>query len=84
MQLKPIMRKKLLAIKNDIEIIDPKNEFFRKKFYENEQMTIYNKLKGSLDKKYRNIREINKINATSLINKDNSKKGEKVFITEKK
>ena len=84
MQLKPIMRKKLLAIKNDIEIIDPKNEFFRKKFYENEQMTIYNKLKGSLDKKYRNIREINKINTTSLINKDNSKKGEKVFITEKK
>ena len=85
-QLQPIMRKKLLAIKNDIQILDPKNELFRKKFYENEEMTIFNKLKSTLDKDYRYIREIHKINTNtnSSNNKDNNGKGEKVFITEKK
>ena len=85
-QLKPIIRKRLLAIKNDIQILDPKNELFKKKFYENEEMTIFNKLKGTLDNDYRYIREVhkNKIYTISSINNDNSKKGEKVFITEKK
>ena len=81
-KLKPSIKQKLLALKNDIQIIDHKSELFYKHFFENEKMTIYNKLKGSLNQEYR--RNINRSDADSLhfINKD--KKGENLFITEKK
>ena len=41
------MRKKILSLKNHINMINHKNKLFKRSFYENEQMSIYNKLKDS-------------------------------------
>ena len=81
-KLKPSIKQKLLALKNDIQIIDHKSELFNKHFFENEKMTIYNKLKGSLNQGYR--RNIDRSNADSSHLNNNDKKGENLFITEKK
>ena len=81
-KLKPSIKQKLLALKNDIQIIDHKSELFNKHFFENEKMTIYNKLKGSLNQGYR--RNNDRSNADSSHLNNNDKKGENLFITEKK
>ena len=46
------MRKKILSLKNDINIISHRSELFKKQFYENKQMDIYHKLKESSNKLY--------------------------------
>ena len=79
-ELKPFMRRKILALKNDIQIIDYKNELFNKKFFEDKRMTIYNKLKGTLEKI--NMKIYRRKERESIINTD--KKGDNVFITAKK
>ena len=79
-ELKPFMRRKILALKNDIQIIDYKNELFNKKFFEDKRMTIYNKLKGTLEKI--NIKIYRRKERESII--DTDKKGDNVFITAKK
>ena len=81
-KVEPFMKRKLLALKNDINIIDHNNELFKKNFLENDKMTIYNQLKGSLGKI--NIKILRKRNNESPSHKDESKKGENVFITSKK
>ena len=79
-ELKPFMRRKILALKNDIQIIDYKNELFNKKFFEDKRMTIYNKLRGTLEKI--NMKIYRRKERESIINTD--KKGDNVFITAKK
>ena len=80
-EIKPFMRRKILSLKNDIQLINHNNELFNKNFFENKRMTIYNKLKGSLDKINMKIYTKKEIDTS----KNNSgKKGENVFITEKK
>ena len=81
-ELKPSIKQKLLALKNDIQIINHNSELFHKNFYENKKMTIFNKLRGSVEKGYN--RDINKSEADSSHIINNMKKGENVFITEKK
>ena len=51
-ELKPSIKQKLLALKNDIQIINHNSELFHKNFYENKKMTIFNKLRGSVEKGY--------------------------------
>ena len=46
-KIQPFMRKKILSLKNDINIISHRSELFKKQFYENKQMDIYHKLKES-------------------------------------
>ena len=79
-ELKPFMRRKILALKNDIQIIDYKNELFNKKFFEDKRMTIYNKLRGTLEKI--NMKIYRRKERESII--DTDKKGDNVFITAKK
>lgn len=79
-ELKPFMRRKILSLKNDIQIIDYKNELFNKKFFEDKRMTIYNKLRGTLEKI--NMKIYRRKERESIINTD--KKGDNVFITAKK
>ena len=79
-ELKPFMRRKILALKNDIQIIDYKNELFNKKFFEDKRMTIYNKLRGTLEKI--NMKIYRRKERESIIETD--KKGDNVFITAKK
>ena len=81
-ELKPSIKQKLLALKNDIQIINHNSELFHKNFYENKKMTIFNKLRGSIERGYN--RDINKSEADSSHIINNMKKGENVFITEKK
>jgi hypothetical protein len=78
-KIQPFMRKKILSLKNDINIISHKSELFKKQFYENKQMDIYHKLKESSNKLY--LRHASKNDVDSY---ENTKKGEKVFITSKK
>lgn len=78
-KIQPFMRKKILSLKNDINIISHRSELFKKKFYENKQMDIYHKLKESSNKLY--LRHASKNDVDSY---ENTKKGEKVFITSKK
>ena len=80
-EIKPFMRRKILSLKNDIQLINHNNELFNKNFFENKRMTIYNKLKGSLDKI--NIKIYTKKDVDPSKN-NSGKKGENVFITEKK
>ena len=79
-KLQPYMRRKILSLKNDIQLINHNNELFNKNFFENKRMTIYHKLKGSLDKI--DVKVSNKKDADTPNN--TGKKGENVFITEKK
>ena len=51
-KIQPFMRKKILSLKNDINIISHRSELFKKQFYENKQMDIYHKLKESSNKLY--------------------------------
>jgi hypothetical protein len=78
-KIQPFMRKKILSLKNDINIISHRSELFKKQFYENKQMDIYHKLKESSNKLY--LRHASKNDVDSY---ENTKKGEKVFITSKK
>ena len=80
--LKPLMRRRLLSLKNDIKLINHNNELFNKNFYENKRMTIYQKLKGSLNEI--NMKNIKKDVDIDSYNKKKKKKNGKVFITEKK
>ena len=81
-EIKPLIKQKLLALKKDIQIINHKSVLFHKNFYENKNMTIFNKLRGDLEKGYN--RDINKSDNDSSHILNNMKKGENVFITEKK
>ena len=78
-KIQPFMRKKILSLKNDINIISHRSELFKKQFYENKQMDIYHKLKESSNKL--NLGHASKNDVDSY---ENTKKGEKVFITSKK
>ena len=80
--LKPLMRRRLLSLKNDIKLINHNSELFNKNFYENKRMTIYQKLKGSLDEI--NMKNIKKDVDIDSSNNNIGKKNGKVFITEKK
>ena len=78
-KIQPFMRKKILSLKNDINIISHRSELFKKQFYENKQMDIYHKLKESSNKLYLGHASKNDVDSY-----ENTKKGEKVFITSKK
>ena len=78
-KIQPFMRKKILSLKNDINIISHRSELFKKQFYENKQMDIYHKLKESSNKLYLGHASKNYVDSY-----ENTKKGEKVFITSKK
>ena len=78
-KIQPFMRKKILSLKNDINIISHRSELFKKQFYENKQMDIYHKLKESSNKLYLGHAGKNDVDSY-----ENTKKGEKVFITSKK
>ena len=78
-KIQPFMRKKILSLKNDINIISHRSELFKKQFYENKQMDIYHKLKESSNKLYLGHTSKNDVDSY-----ENTKKGEKVFITSKK
>lgn len=78
-KIQPFMRKKILSLKNDINIISHRSELFKKQFYENKQMDIYHKLKESSNKLYLGHSSKNDVDSY-----ENTKKGEKVFITSKK
>ena len=78
-KIQPFMRKKILSLKNDINIISHRSELFKKQFYENKQMDIYHKLKESSNKLYLGHASKNDVDSYG-----NTKKGEKVFITSKK
>lgn len=80
-EIQPFMRRKILALKSDIQLISHNNELFNKNFYENKRMTIYKKLRGTLDKA--NIKIYNRKDIDCSKN-NSDKKGENVFITEKK
>ena len=78
-KIQPFMRKKILSLKNDINIISHRSELFKKQFYDNKQMDIYHKLKESSNKLYLGHASKNDVDSY-----ENTKKGEKVFITSKK
>ena len=78
-KIQPFMRKKILSLKNDINIISHRSELFKKQFYENKQMDIYHKLKESSNKLYLGHAGKNDVDSY-----ENTKRGEKVFITSKK
>ena len=80
--LRPTMSSKLISLKDDIQNISPNSELFKKLFFENKRMTVYNRLKNSLERKDIKIYKKKEIE----FSKDNktSKKRDKVFITEKK
>jgi hypothetical protein len=78
-KIQPFMRKKILSLKNDINIISHRSELFKKQFYENKQMDIYHKLKESSNKLYLGHASKNDVDSY-----ENTKRGEKVFITSKK
>ena len=78
-KIQPFMRKKILSLKNDINIISHRSELFKMQFYENKQMDIYHKLKESSNKLYLGHASKNDVDSY-----ENTKKGEKVFITSKK
>ena len=83
--LRSSLNSKLISLKGDIQNINHNNELFKKMFFENKKMTIYNRLKDSLDKKDINKNK-NYKKKEFEISKDNNncKKTKNVFITEKK
>ena len=83
--LRSSLNSKLISLKGDIQNINHNNELFKKMFFENKKMTIYNRLKDSLDKKDINKNK-NYKKKEFEISKDNNncKKRKNVFITEKK
>ena len=80
-KIKSNMRKKILSLKNHINIINHKNKLFKKSFYENEQMSIYNKLKDSFNKTNNNIKDITENSCNSLMNSRNIKQNKSDFVT---
>ena len=80
--LKPHLKQKLLALKNDIESINQKSEIFFKKYFKDKSIALRNKIKGSIDLSH--LKEINKKDDESSRIIENNKKSENVFITEKK
>ena len=80
--LKPHLKQKLLALKNDIESINQKSEIFFKKYFKDKSIALRNKIKGSIDLSH--LKEINKKDDESSRIIENNKKSEGVFITEKK
>ena len=80
--LKPLLKQKLLALKNDIESINQKSEIFFKKHFKDKSIALSNKIKGSIDLSH--LKEINKKGDESSRIIENNKKSENVFITEKK
>jgi hypothetical protein len=81
-KLKPIVKQKLLALKNDIQAINKKSEIFFRNYFKDKSISIHNKIKGSLDKSH--LKDINKKDDESSRIFENNKKCENVFITEKK
>ena len=80
--LKPLLKQKLLALKNDIESINQKSEIFFKKYFKDKSIALRNQIKGSIDLSH--LKEINKKGDESSRIIENNKKSENVFITEKK
>ena len=78
-EIRPFMRTKIISLKDDIQNINYKNELFNKKFFEDERMVIYNKMKESLEKINRKIYRIKEYK--DLINKNTDQGGNNVFNT---
>ena len=88
--IKPVMRRRISSLKNDIQMITHKNELFYKNFYENNHMTIFNKLKEAFNNKDNKDNKENKVNNENNDNDLNEQKSNSidnkkiVFLTEKK
>ena len=88
-KLKPFMRKKLLALKKDIENIPINKESYYNHIFDEKHINMYNNLKSSFINNKTNIKTTADKNEQSAIidsssNNETLKKGDTVFITSKK
>ena len=81
-KIKPFLRNRIYSLKNDIQMINHKNELFYKNFYENNNMTIFNRLKETFNNKDNKENNENDFAEPKSNTIDNNKKI--VFLTEKK
>ena len=78
-EIKPFMKTKILSLKDDIQNINYKSDLFNKKFFGDEKMVIYNKMRETLEKINRKIYRIKEYK--DLTNKNGSQGGNNIFIT---